>query len=100
MMLGLAFEDLVHCCSGAILLRSLTGNQLPGRARLEPLVELSELSRQTVDECLGHLYFPSKDMGITDSSKCSSWLVDQHGPGHRRIVKGPFSNPRRNASAE
>jgi hypothetical protein len=26
------------------------------------LSELSELSRQTVDECLGHLCFPSKDI--------------------------------------
>ena len=43
----------------AILLRPLGGNQVLGRARLEPVVKLAQLARETVDKREGSKYSPT-----------------------------------------
>ena len=81
MMSGLAFENLVHRGSGAILRASLTRNQLLGRARLESIVQLSGVSAdRRRPSALAISVSPRATWASPIASKCSSQLVDQHRP--------------------
>ena len=67
------------------LVYSLARSQLLYRVRLKSVVQSRDLSRQGIDEHLGRMELPPGGVRITDGPKCSSHLVDQHGPGDGRI---------------
>lgn len=84
-MLGLV-REIPSCLRKRVnLVSTLSRNKHLNRARLEAVVQGGDFSETFVDEHSGHLRFPSGGVGITNSSKGPSELVDQGGPGRGRM---------------
>jgi hypothetical protein len=86
MYLRLAGEQIPDRVGLAVLLELFARYELTGCARFETVVKLPQFIRQTATESLRHLHLTSGFVSVTDRSESPAQLVDQHGPGNRRIA--------------